>query len=328
MPNDIQFTRRRRRRSPVLPVLALTAAASLAIAGVWQLCSPTVSDTQEIVFDPAIAEQYGLQQSDADSESTASVQESPADESVSTSVSTETSAVSAESVSESVSPAASEAASTDDSAAASGLTYLSDARPVPEQAERVKSTYFDDAVFIGDSITTGITLYDVMSNAQVWASTGAGLSNVLTQQIATVDGVAVTVPEALRQTDPGKIYILLGANSLAASLDDVIAVYSSTLDTIISCAPNAIIYVQSAFPINEELYHVKYNTVVTNAIIDDFNSRLLKLCGEKGVNFLDVNSCFRDETGGMPAEYTSDGLHIHSAQYLDWFDYLKTHAIQ
>lgn len=325
MPNDIQFTRRRRRRSPVLPVLALTVVASLAVAGVWQLCSPTVSETEEIVFDPAIAEQYGIQQSDAGSDSASPEHESTADESASTSVSTESSAPIE---SESTAPAVSEAVSTEADSGATGLTYLSDARPVPEQAERVKSTYFDDAVFIGDSITTGITLYDVMSNAQVWASTGVGLSNVLTQQIATVDGVTMTVPEALRQTQPGKIYILLGANSLAASLDDVIAVYSSTLDTIISCAPDAIIYVQSAFPINEELYHVKYNTVVTNAIIDDFNSRLLKLCGEKGVNFLDINSYFRDETGGMPAEYTSDGLHIHSAQYLDWFDYLKTHAIQ
>ncbi len=300
-------------------------------------------------FDPAIVEKYGLS-----SEPEASEESEPESETASESASQpeeETSSGSdepseAESVSEAASEPSSEPASETESSSAeeqteapedsepvkasgaSGLVYLSDARPVP-QSERVPSTYFDDAVFIGDSITTGISLYDVMSNTTVWASTGAGLTNILTKEIATVPGVGdLTILPALDTVQPAKIYILLGANSLAANLDDVIAVYSSTLDQIIAHAPNAIIYVQSAFPINEAIYSIKYNRIVTNAIIDDFNSRLLALCGQKGVYFLDVNSYFRDETGGLSSENTSDGLHIHSALYLDWFDYLKTHAVQ
>ncbi len=343
-----QFSRKKRRRSPLLAFLILTAGISLVLAGVWQILSPRPQIEEPFEFDPVIREKYGLDSSPgsassktpspgaAEGSSSAEVPESsseaPADAlepGSSEEISASEPPVSQEPSSETAPPEETvsvEAPSLPLAEGPSGLRFLSDARPVPA-SERVKSTYFDDAVFIGDSITTGISLYDVMSNATVWASTGAGLTNILTKEIATVPGVGdMTILPALDAVQPGKIYILLGANSLAADLNDVIAVYSSTLDQIIAHAPNAVIYVQSAFPINESIYSIKYNRVVTNAVIDDFNSRLLELCGQKGVHFLDVNSYFRDESGGLSAESTSDGLHIHSDLYLDWFDYLKTHT--
>ena len=45
---------------------------------------------------------------------------------------------------------------------------------VPE-SERVMGDYFDDAVFVGDSITEGIMLYGMMSNTTVFAGTGVNL---------------------------------------------------------------------------------------------------------------------------------------------------------
>jgi len=335
---NLQFARKKRRRSPLLAFLFLTAGLSFAIAGVWQLLSPKPAIEEPFSFDPAIVEKYHLSpessepqtsESEPASEPEADPQSEPANDSAAVGdlSSSDDGPDAAEINASALTAESSEIVPAQPPPAESGLVYLSDARPVP-QSERVLSTYFDDAVFIGDSITTGISLYDVMSNTTVWASTGASLTNILTREIATVPGVGdLTVLSALDAVQPAKIYILLGANSLAANLDDVIAVYSSTLDQIIAHAPNAVIYVQSAFPINEALYSVKYNNIVTNAIIDDFNSRLLALCGQKGVNFLDVNSYFRDETGGLSAEDTSDGLHIHSALYLDWFDYLKTHSV-
>ena len=50
---------------------------------------------------------------------------------------------------------------------------------VPESS-RVLNNYFDDAVFIGDSLTEGIKLYDIMSNATVLSHTGLGLDNIYT----------------------------------------------------------------------------------------------------------------------------------------------------
>jgi lysophospholipase L1-like esterase len=305
-----KLKRKKRRCSPVVPAVLSAAFAAFVIAGVWQLCSPNIEEQEAFEFDPSIIEAYHL---DASSESS---EENPLSEPASSDVT----AVS----SQPEGAEADHAESAGSEATISGITY---GVPLPEQPERVTSAYFDDAVFIGDSITTGISLYDVMSNTTVYASTGIGLTNVLTKEVATVNGVDMTIPDALRQVQPAKIYILLGANSMASDLDDIANAYSSMLNTIRSCAPNAIIYVQSVFPINEGLYQAKYNASITNALIDEFNEKLLAICGEKKILYLDLNTYFKDETGGLPAEYTTDGLHVGSAQYLDWFDYLKTHAI-
>ena len=35
----------------------------------------------------------------------------------------------------------------------------------------------------------------------------------------------------------------------------------------------------------------------------------------------------KDENGALPADATSDGLHIGTDYYIKWFDYLKTHTV-
>ena len=107
----------------------------------------------------------------------------------------------------------------------------------------------------------------------------------------------------------------------------MVGLYGNLIDEVRRNAPDSVIYVQSVLPINEEIFHVKYNPNTDNSDIMDFNKKLAALAAEKQAYYLDVGSVFRDETGGMPADYTPDGMHINSAQYIMWFDYLKTHAI-
>ncbi len=293
--DHLKIRKKKRKTNPVIVSVFLTAVAAFLISAAWQLSSPPIEEKEAFQFDPSVlSPQEGTESELSESSSLSS--ESVPEEKESSSIS-------------------------DSSKEEYGV-------PVSEQPDRVTSAYFDDAVFIGDSITTGISLYDVMSNTTVYASTGVGLSNVLTKEFASVGGTDMTVPDALRAAPPKKIYLLLGANSLAGDLDEVAKSYASVLDTIRSCAPDALLYVQSVFPINEELYAVKYNGSITNEIIREFNQKLLKICEEKKIYYLDLYSFFADESGQMPSEYTPDGLHFNSAQYLDWFDYLKTHAIE
>jgi len=314
LSSDLNLGRRRRRRglSPVFVLICLAAVISLIIAAIWQAVTPPEEKTDSFQFDPKVLEEYGDKlPSSVESSSSLSEESLP-----------ETSLA----PSEIVEPSSEPEPSTEEPVDAPD--ELSFGKPVPEMPERVKSEYFDDAVFIGDSITTGISLYDVMSNAEVYASTGVGISNVLTKEIATVDGANMTIPAALEKTTPGKIYILLGANSLAGNLDDVANEYSRILDRIIAASPESIVYVQSVFPINEEIYGRKYNGSITNETIRTFNEKLMSICGEKSIYYLDLYSLFADENGELSNEVTADGLHIFSAKYLDWFDYLKTHAVQ
>ena len=66
--------------------------------------------------------------------------------------------------------------------------------PQVAEGEWLASEYFDDALFVGDSITEGIKLYDVMSNVTVLASTGVNVAT-LQLNLGSRGGQAVMVIE-------------------------------------------------------------------------------------------------------------------------------------
>ena len=199
-----------------------------------------------------------------------------------------------------------------------------------KDSDRVTSKYFNDAVFIGDSISVGIKLYEVMQNTDVFASVGISLENIFTNKAVKLeDGSKVTIFEALDDKPYNKAYIMLGANSLMSSHEELIKQYGRVIDEVRNrVGDDCIVYIQSVLPVYEELFHQKYpHNTVTNADIESFNVLLAKLSDQKNVHYLDVASVIKDENGSLPPKYTSDGLHIGSELYIKWFDYLKTHAV-
>lgn len=80
---------------------------------------------------------------------------------------------------------------------------------VPE-SERVMGTYFDDAAFVGDSITEGIGLYGLMSNTTVLAGTSVNLDTVYTREVVKTEEGRITIMDALGQKPYAKLYIMLG----------------------------------------------------------------------------------------------------------------------
>ena len=198
------------------------------------------------------------------------------------------------------------------------------------KGERVTSAYFDDAAFIGDSISTGIKLYDVMQNTDVYAAVGISLESIFTNKaIKTEDGSKVTIFDAIDGKEYGKVYIMLGANSLMNSHDALIKQYGKVIDEVKTrLGDDCIIYIQSVFPVYEEVFHKKYpHNTTTNADIDSFNLLLAELASEKGAYYLDIASAIKNADGVLPPESTSDGLHIGAELYIKWFDYLKTHTV-
>lgn len=196
------------------------------------------------------------------------------------------------------------------------------------ETERVRTTYFDDAVFIGDSITTGISLYDILPNSTVLASTGINLQSILTSEVIQSGENKITILDALKETNANKIYIMLGANGLAfLGSEQTAKLYGNFVDEVIKVKPDAIIYVQSIFPIDEEKFSQKYQGELTNMEIDETNEMLLKMAKEKNVYYVNPSEVFKDENGSLMKEVTPDGLHFNSEYYTKWIDYLKTHAL-
>ena len=197
---------------------------------------------------------------------------------------------------------------------------------VPNSGSSVGDEYFDDAAFVGDSITEGIKLYEVMTNATVVAARGINLDNVFTDdQIRTAQGNS-TVMGALEAAEPKKIYIMFGANGVGWFTEQHFTdVYTKFVQAVKEQHPDSQIYLQSILPVTQEFDDSRED--ISNDKINRYNELVVEIAEEQKVHYLDVASAFKDEKGCLPEDSNGDGMHFGNKYYQKWFDYLKSHTV-
>lgn len=200
---------------------------------------------------------------------------------------------------------------------------------VPASAA-VDKSYFDDAIFFGDSISDGIKLYNVADNAAVVAMTGINTDNINYKKVIDVGGEErVTILEAAVQEGPRKkVYIMLGGNGIGFEKASFIKGYRTFVDSVKEMYPDAVIYLQSMTPVVDD-YVNEFDPEMNNQKIDEYNLEILALAKSEQVYYLDVASAFKDENGALPDEASPvDGIHFVPEYYHKWFDYLRTHTVE
>ena len=198
--------------------------------------------------------------------------------------------------------------------------------PVP-QSEAVDNSYFDDAVFIGDSRTEGLILYTGLSNTTVYANQGLMVDTVFTSPVIQMDGQKLSVVEALRRTEFKKVYIMLGINETGWAYESIfIDKYKALIEEIQSINPQAIIYIQEIMPVTAETSRT--HSYVKNDKIQRYNELLAKLAKEMGAYYIDTGAAVADDSGCLPEEAAIDGIHLKKPYCDKWLDYLKTHTVQ
>lgn len=84
------------------------------------------------------------------------------------------------------------------------------------QFTTVDASYFDDALFLGDSHTDGFHDYAGLGNATYFTKNGLTVKDAVEKSFIELDGKKVTLAEALGTRQFGKVYILLGINEIGA----------------------------------------------------------------------------------------------------------------
>lgn len=198
-------------------------------------------------------------------------------------------------------------------------------QPVPENTP-VDDTYFQDAVFIGNSITEGLFSYGILKDTTVFAHTGLSINEVFDKPVIKTPDGKVSVITALSQRQFGKVYIMLGMNELGWRAHKIfIDDYEKFIDEVRRLQPNAVIYVSSILPVTQKRDDT--DAVFTNANVDIFNGHLKTVCTDKSVYFLDCGKGIMDENSKMPADGSPDGVHMNKATYQKWLEYVKSHTI-
>lgn len=193
----------------------------------------------------------------------------------------------------------------------------------------VEDDYFADAVFIGDSRTVGLYEYaGLEETAAFYASTGLTVYKMFDAEIVSVPGQRkkISVEEALGQYSFAKIYLMIGINEMGTgTVESFLAKYQEAVEHLQELQPDAIIYLQAIIKVSTE--RSQQGDYINNDGIVARNEGIAQMADNVKVFYLDVNPLICDETGGLTASYTFDGVHL-KAKYIDiWKDYLKSHAI-
>jgi lysophospholipase L1-like esterase len=186
-------------------------------------------------------------------------------------------------------------------------------------------SYLIDAVFIGDSLTSGIKEYSITKNAGVFSTNGMSTAQVMNTKV-TLNSVNMPLTNALANIKPAKVYILLGSNDVVwMKQATYITNYGNLIDAVIKSLPNATIYIQSIFPVTAAYEKENIKDNLNNEKINIYNQALLNLCSNKNVKYLDVASVLKGSDGKLPDSAGSDGFNIKRSTYVTWFNFLVSH---
>jgi lysophospholipase L1-like esterase len=199
--------------------------------------------------------------------------------------------------------------------------------------------YFDEAVFVGDSITMGLRNYilsergrgrNPLGGARFLCAGSYGLKHAASPHeqsdvSLSYQGKDMPLESCLSEMKAKEVYIMLGMNDWAgATLPDSIEKYAAVLDKIYAENPDVSVYIQFCTPITLEREAEKLN----NANNDKFNKAIAELCAGRGIDHIDVSTPMKDENNALKAEYASDQyVHMNPAGSEAWIKTLREFAM-
>ena len=195
---------------------------------------------------------------------------------------------------------------------------------------QVPESYFDDALFIGDSRTVGLSDYGGFPQSTAFfARTSLTIYDLFDEpekfaQLA--DGSKATLEEALTERKFGKIYIMLGINELGrGTTESFFQVYAEAVNRIRMLQPDALIFIQGIMRVSEEKSST--DPIFNNANINARNQAISLMADNRTIFYLEINDAVCDENGNLISDYTFDQIHLKAKYYQLWKDYLLAHGI-
>lgn len=189
----------------------------------------------------------------------------------------------------------------------------------------VDESYFEDALFIGDSRMYGFSVWSELP-ATFYGGVGFQLYNYENANVAETDSGKKPILEAIPYDTFTKIYIKVGLNEMGwGSEEQFESLLSEFVDRLRQSQPRAVIYIHGLIPVTASQNAI--GDTHNNSNIISRNTALASFAPSIGAYFLNVGEAYADANGCLPDEYSSDGIHLKAQCVNLWKDYLMTHAI-
>ena len=190
--------------------------------------------------------------------------------------------------------------------------------------DKVDESYFDDALFIGDSRTVGLRDYtDLSDHGDFYCETSLTIHKVMEEDF----GGKGTIEDALKNKDYGKIYLMVGINELGrGTTEDYMEAYTEVVDKLRELEPDAKIFVQAVMRVSGEKSSA--DAIFNNNNINARNNAIATLADNRNIFYIDVNEAVCDEEGNLNEEYTHDKIHLLGMYNELWKGFLMEHGVR
>ncbi len=189
--------------------------------------------------------------------------------------------------------------------------------------QQVDESYFDDALFIGDSRTVGLYDYtNLPEHADFLCETSLTIYKVMDENFKGKG----TVEEALSAKHYGKIYIMMGINELGrGTTEDFMEKYTEVVDILHELAPEAKIIIEANMRVSGQKSNS--DAIFNNSNINARNNAIATLADNETFFYIDMNEAVSDENGDLNAEYTHDQIHLLGKYNELWKQFLMEHGV-
>lgn len=181
----------------------------------------------------------------------------------------------------------------------------------------ITESWFDDALFLGDSEVGALNIYNIreqgLGEAIIAYRNGYSCYNAIRKgDKIFFTGRQLNIEDAVSISEAKKVFLLFSANDLAFPLEDVEECWDEMLDRISDKCPETDIYVQSAPPINREA------TYFNNENVQSYNEMLQRVCEKHGCCYVDITNGLTDENGDTYKGYYVDFVHFSTEGCKVW----------
>lgn len=206
-----------------------------------------------------------------------------------------------------------------------------------DKAEQQIEDFYDDAVFVGDSIMLGFRNYamkrqddKLLSSLDFLAAGSFSINNSFwdvdnkNSVHPVYKGKKRYVWESISMMESKRVFIMLGMNDLnITGVEGTCEKYEELIGNIKESCPDSEIYLMSM----TYVLHGKEKGKLQNDTIREFNGMLEELAEENGWSYVNIADAIADKNGDLAAQYCSDDFaHLNSAAYDVWVTVLKDYA--
>lgn len=202
-------------------------------------------------------------------------------------------------------------------------TTVATEQPTEPTEPALDESWFDDALFIGESRTMGLKMWGRLGNADYFCAESLTVYGVFDIEASDINFYSQRLNRLLSGKTYGKVYIHLGINEVGGNLDKFAAQYLKLIDLIREKQPDAHIILQAVVVLSKDY---SSNAIFRQENIQAINDRIRQLSEDEGLFFSDVNQLVADENGYLNMELSFDGCHLHETGYQAWAQWLLEEA--